>query len=269
MSYVKQTLLSLLFLVALSAHAQLLDTIVKGGPYHLHFRVLKGINPPILFESGGGQDASQWDSIAAVVHQQLQATVITYDRAGFGKSSFDTVGYTILQEIKSLETALQHLGYSHTPLMLVGHSLGGFYNRVYAARHPDQVKGIVLLDPRIPSHADMRFARNYAQQLNRKEYEAEYMSLYYLLARMERTSDYVRQVPLPSAIPVLDIMAEHGPFAEANQNERFKADQRNLVKENPNRRLVFAKGSSHNIPADQPTLVIDQVVHFYKKYLIK
>ncbi|WP_460980309.1 alpha/beta fold hydrolase [Spirosoma fluminis] len=260
-------LLVLLSLVTVNANAQRLDTLLHVAPYQLHFRVLRGKNPPILFESGGGQDATQWDSIATVVHHRLQATVITYDRAGFGKSSFDTLNYTILQEINCLEAALQQLGYSQSDLLLVGHSLGGFYNRVYAARHPNQVKGIVLLDPRIPSYADMRLARTYFQGLNRKDYEAEYMSLYHLLARMERTSNYVRQVPLPPAIPILDIMAEHGPFAEAKENERFQADQRSLIKGHRNRRLLFAKGSSHNIPYDKPALVIEQIIDFYQKHL--
>lgn len=268
MDHVKRIVLFWLLLGAANANAQRLDTILNVNPYKLHFKVLRGNNPPILFESGGGLDASQWDSIARTVHRRLRATVITYDRAGFGKSSFDTAGYTILQEIKSLEAALQKLGYDDANLLLVGHSLGGFYNRVYAARHPRQVKGLVLLDPRIPSYGDRQFARNYFRRLNRNDFEAEYLSLYYLLARMECTSHYVGQVPLPAAIPVLDIMAEQGPFEEATENERFKADQRNLVKAHPNRRLLVAKGSSHDIPRDKPTLVIDQVVNFYKKHLL-
>ena len=268
MKYILQIVLIGLFLsIHVSVNAQLLDTIVAARPYQLHFRLVKGEKPPILFESGGGQDASQWDSIAIVVHQRLSATVITYDRAGFGQSSFDTAGYTILQEIKSLESALHQLGYNNTNLLLVGQSLGAFYNQIYAARHPSQVKGIVLVDPRIPSYADMRFARTYFQGLNRKEYEAEYMSLYYLLARMERTSDYVRQVPLPSSIPLLDIMAERGPFLDAKENERFKADQRNLVKGHRNRRLLYVEGTSHNIPHDKPLLLIEQIISFYKQHL--
>ncbi|MCK8495981.1 alpha/beta hydrolase [Spirosoma sp. RP8] len=263
----KQILFVWLLLLTVNAHAQLIDTLVNARPYRLHVRMLKGKKAPILFESGGGQDASQWDSIAAVVHQRLGATVITYDRAGFGQSSFDTAGYTILQEIKSLEKALYQFGYRNTPLLLVGQSLGAFYNWVYAVRHPTQVKGIILVDPRIPSYADMRLARTYFQRLDRKDYEAGYMSLYYLLARMERTSDYVRQLTLPASIPLLDIMAERGPFSEASENERFKADQRNLVKGHGNRHLVYAAGTSHNIPQDKPALLIEEIVHFYKQHL--
>jgi len=258
----------IIFLFAtISANAQVLDTIIDANPYKLHFRIIKGENAPILFESGGGQDASHWDSIAAIVHQRLKATVITYDRAGFGQSSFDTLDYTILREIKSLEFALQKFGFMNKKLLLVGQSLGSFYNRVYAARHSDQVKGIILVDPRIPSYGDMQFAKRYFQSMNRKDYEAEYMSLYYLLARMESTSDYVRQVPLPTNIPLLDIMAEKGPFEDAAENERFKEEQRNLVKGYPNRKLIFAKGSSHNIPLDKPAMMIEQIVDFYRRHI--
>lgn len=246
-----------------------LDTLINAGPYRLRFKILKGTNPPVLFESGGGLDSSQWDSIATVVHEQLQATVITYDRAGFGKSSLDTTHYSILDETESLEAALVELGYQQADFLLVGHSLGGFYNRVFAARHPQQVKAIVLLDPRIPSRQDMKLARDYFQTLNRKDFEAEYMSLYCLLANMEHMSDYVRQLPLPEHIPLLDVMAENGPFTEKSQNDRFKADQRRLVRGYKNRRLLLAKGSSHNIPSDKPGLVIEQIRDYYGKYLME
>lgn len=105
----------------------------------------------------------------------------------------------------------------------------------------------------------MRLARTYFQGLNRKDYETEYMSLYYLLARMERTSDYVRQMALPASIPLLDMMAENGPFSDAKENDRYKADQRNLVKGHRNRRLVYVEGTSHNIPHDKPALMIERI----------
>lgn len=258
-----------ILLLAANANAQLMDTVVNVKANNLHFKIYKGKNSPILFESGGGLDASQWDSIAIVVHKQLQATIITYDRAGFGKSSLDTANYTILQEIESLEAALENFGYLDAKFLLVGHSLGGFYNRVFAARHPEQVKGIIFLDPRIPSYEDMKFARNIFQTYRREDFEPDNMSLYYLLANMEHTSNYVRQIPLSPDIPILDIMAEIGPFNDAIDNERFKADQRTMVNESKNRRLLLAEGSSHNIPYDKPDLVIDEILEFYRKYLSK
>lgn len=260
-----QRVLLFIILIAGNANAQLIDTLVAVSSYNLHFRIIRGKKTPLLFESGGGLDASQWDSIATALHHELRATVITYDRAGFGKSTLDTANYSILQEVKSLETALASLGYGNGSLVLVGHSLGGFYNRVFAARHPGQVKGVVMLDPRIPSFEDMAFARNYFQTLDRKDFESEYLSLYHLLANMERNSDYVRQQEMPTHIPILVVMAEKGPFTEQRENERFQETQRNFVKAIDNRRLVIAEGSSHNIPSDRPGLVIELIKKFYSE----
>lgn len=265
----KYLFFAVLSILTVNAEAQLIDTLINVNPYTLHFRILKGENPPILFETGGAMEASQWDSIATVLNQELGATVITYDRAGFGKSTLDTNNYTILREIISLEMALENFGYGNVNIFLVGHSLGGFYNRVYAARNSTRVKGIVLLDPRIPSYEDMRFARNYFKSMNRKDYDPNYISLYHLLANMERNSNYVRQIPFPVQIPILNIMAEKGPFDDDKENKRFQDDQRKLVESAKNRRLIVVNGSSHNIPYDKPGLVIKEIAEFYKDLLKK
>jgi pimeloyl-ACP methyl ester carboxylesterase len=140
MNLSKRICLFILLLIAINADAQILDTVVEVRTNHLHFKILQGTHSPVLLESGGGLDASQWDSIAMVLHQRLDATIITYDRAGFGKSSLDTANYNILEEVKNLELGLEYFDYLNADFLLVGHSLGSFYNRIFAARHPNQVK---------------------------------------------------------------------------------------------------------------------------------
>jgi pimeloyl-ACP methyl ester carboxylesterase len=261
------SILLLLTISSLKVKAQVLDTLVDFGTYKLHFKVIKGLGKPILFETGGAMNLIQWDSIGSVLHQQLNATIITYDRQGFGKSGLDTAHYNILNEVKGLEDGLKQLGYQSSDVMLICHSLGAFYCRLYAARHPKFVKGIIMLDPRIPSSTDVKFARGVFQGLDRKKFKYEELSLYYVLAQMERNSDFLRKVSIPSHIPIVDIMAEDGPFADNADNERFKSDQERFVNDKPNRTLIFAKGSSHNIVNDKPELVISQVSKLYKKWL--
>ncbi|RYE18861.1 MAG: alpha/beta hydrolase [Sphingobacteriaceae bacterium] len=226
--------------------------------------MIRGKGMPVLFESGGGLDSRQWDSIGHALHSRLGATIITYDRQGMGKSGLDTAHYNLLNEIKGLETGLRQLGFVNSKVVLVCHSLGAFYGRLYAARHPNLVKGIVMLDPRIPSLADMAFAKSVMAGISRKQFKKEELGLYYVLAQMENNSDYLRKVNVPEHIPVLDIMAEQGPFTGKADNKRFKSDQRRFVKQASNRTLIYAKGSSHNIAFDKPLLVITQVTYFYK-----
>ncbi|RYD71784.1 MAG: alpha/beta hydrolase [Sphingobacteriales bacterium] len=247
-----------------SAYAQV-DTLVGVGSYKLHFRIIKGVEAPILFESGGGLDATQWDSITTVLHKKLNATIITYDRQGFGRSGLDTTRFNILNEIIDLELALKRLGYANKSKVLVCHSLGAFYSRLYAYRNPNLVKGIVMLDPRIPSYADMKFARSIATKLIRDNFSKDELGLYYVLMQMERNSDFLRLKTIPRYIPVVDIMAENGPFDSQDENLRFKSAQKNFINRRLRARLVLAKGSSHNIPHDQPAMVISEILKLYRK----
>ena len=70
-----------------STQAQTLDTLVDVGGYTLHFIIFKGKGIPILFEAGGGEDATTWNKIIRPVAERTATTLITYDRAGFGKST--------------------------------------------------------------------------------------------------------------------------------------------------------------------------------------
>jgi pimeloyl-ACP methyl ester carboxylesterase len=220
-----------------------------------------------MFESGGGLDGSQWDSISTVLHSRLNATIITYDRQGFGQSGLDTGNFNILNEVKGLEFALERLGYADKNKLLVCHSLGAFYSRLYAFRHGHLVKGIIMLDPRIPSYADMKFAKSVSTKLNCGDFRENELGLYYILAEMERNSDFVRKKSIPSYIPILDIMAEQGPFDTKEENDRFKSAQKNFINTRANARLVYAKGSSHNIPQDKPDIVASEILNFYRQYL--
>jgi pimeloyl-ACP methyl ester carboxylesterase len=93
--------------------------MVDVGGYRLHFHVIKGSGLPILFEAGGGDDASTWDSILAATANVTGATLITYDRAGFGKSEAAPLEYNIVKEVEGLEIGLAKLGYADD-IMLVG-----------------------------------------------------------------------------------------------------------------------------------------------------
>ncbi|OWK72026.1 alpha/beta fold hydrolase [Pedobacter sp. AJM] len=248
------------------AHGQT-DTLVDVGTYQLHFKIRKGKEAPIFFESGGALDAGQWDAIATILHQKLNATMITYDRQGFGSSGLDTTAFNIQNEAKGLHIALQKLGYANRDMLLVSHSLGAFYSILYASENPSTVKGILLLDPRIPSKADMRFASSVFKTLNRSNFSKNELGLYFVLAQMAQNSHLIRKKKIPSHIPVLVVMAEKGPFDNQADNDRFQEAQRRFIRTQKKGSLILAKGSAHNIPQDQPELVISEIEKFYRSYV--
>jgi pimeloyl-ACP methyl ester carboxylesterase len=81
----------------MTTQAQEIDTLVDVGGYKLHFHVVKGIGTPVVFESGGGDDGSVWQPLVIDLRKKLNAPLITYDRAGFGKSGIDTSGLNIIK----------------------------------------------------------------------------------------------------------------------------------------------------------------------------
>jgi pimeloyl-ACP methyl ester carboxylesterase len=78
--------------------------------------------------------------------------VCSYDRAGSGWSDPDTEG-SRGDVALDLHTTLQAAG-EKPPYVMVGASMGGIYVRLYQDRYPDEVVGMVLVDP---SHEDRLF----------------------------------------------------------------------------------------------------------------
>src|ERR1700674_4279051 len=132
-------------LVSSTAAGQAIDTLVDVGGYRLHFHIVPGHGIPILFESGGGDDATVWQDLLQPVAAATGTTLITYDRAGWGRSEIDTTRHGILNGVESLEAGLRKLGYADD-IILVAHSFGGFYATLYASRHPQHIKAAILID---------------------------------------------------------------------------------------------------------------------------
>jgi pimeloyl-ACP methyl ester carboxylesterase len=70
----------------------------------------------------------------------------SYDRAGLGYSDPSPRPPTPANVVEDLHALLGKAGVKG-PLVLVGHSLGGFHMKLYAATYPDDVAGLVLVDP--------------------------------------------------------------------------------------------------------------------------
>jgi pimeloyl-ACP methyl ester carboxylesterase len=119
--------------------------------------------PTVVLEAGSGGFAASM----AWLHRELaeHTTVVAYDRAGYGFSDPADRPLDAASVTDELHEALQRRGLPG-PYLLVGHSLGGGYLRVFAARHPEEVAGLVLLDPvheeqleRQPAEATERLAQ--------------------------------------------------------------------------------------------------------------
>ena len=116
--------------------------MIDVGGHRLYVECTGSGGPEVILQAGLGASSSSWAGIAPAVAETT--TVCSYDRAGHGRS--DEAGpQDGVALATDLHTLLERAGVPG-PYVLVGHSSGGPYVRVYAARYPEQVAGMVLLD---------------------------------------------------------------------------------------------------------------------------
>ena len=122
------------------------------GGRRLHMHCTGRGTPTVVLESGLGEMSSNWARIAPAVGATTR--VCAYDRAGQGWSDDGASpedGLAVARDLHALLTVSEE----RTPVVLVGHSIGGIYAMTYAAQYPGEVAGMVLLDSSTPYQFDL------------------------------------------------------------------------------------------------------------------
>jgi pimeloyl-ACP methyl ester carboxylesterase len=76
-----------------------------------------------------------------------QARAFTYSRPGYGQSEPSPEPRDAAHIVEELRALLAARGLA-PPYVLVGHSFGGAYMELFAKAYPEEVAGVVLVDPR-------------------------------------------------------------------------------------------------------------------------
>lgn len=118
--------------------------LIDVGGYRLHINCTGTGSPTVVIEAGWGDSSSAWGWVQPEVAKTMR--VCTYDRAGTGWSEVSSQPRTAREFAKELHTLLEKSG-EQSPYVLVGHSLGAYTVRVYAHDFPDEVAGVVFIDP--------------------------------------------------------------------------------------------------------------------------
>ena len=221
MNVYSRIIICFLLFISQKNQSQTKDTLVNVGTHKLHFNILKGNGIPILFESGGGNDATVWNSILPSIHKITSATIIMYDSAGHGKSTIDSLEtdrfkHEIINPVKDLETGLKKLGYNKE-IILVGHFYGGYLTTLYSTRNLSLVKSLILVD------VNHNFMDKYIEEdIKEKEtylpeLKKNFLGLYFHLLNERETTKLMSKLSIPNTIPVVDFVSDILPFKKIDK----------------------------------------------------
>ena len=125
---------------------------IGGCGHRLHVVCHGEGSPAVVLESGVAASSLSWARVQPGI--AAFARTCAYDRAGLGWSDPASSPRTFARILDDLRAVVARAGTgpwitlgAGSRVILVGHSFGSLVVRGYAARYPDQVAGLVLVDP--------------------------------------------------------------------------------------------------------------------------
>jgi pimeloyl-ACP methyl ester carboxylesterase len=101
-------------------------------------------SPVVILEAGGGDDSLTFRRVQGRLSTVTR--VCSYDRAGMGFSDPSDAPNTAAHTVSDLHALITQAAIPR-PVVLVGHSNGGLYASLYSASFPEDVAGLVMIDP--------------------------------------------------------------------------------------------------------------------------
>ena len=224
------------------------------GGFRLNMRCEGEGSPVVVLDAGAGDTLGTWDWVVPEVKKLTR--VCAYDRAGLGRSDRGPVPRTSERIVAELRQLLERARV-RPPYVLVGHSFGGLNVRLYAARHPDEVAGLVLVDATPEDYPAMENSLRSPGEREKLRTTLALAPLAYgdELASMPASAESVRAAVVPKGLPVAVLSAAHRDEPEAFR-AAWSTLQRRMADSFPSGHQIIAEASDHYIQFDEPELVV-------------
>ena len=233
-----------------------IEKYVQVDDFKMYTKKFQGkkLQPVIIMEAGYGDYSKTWDHIA----EELTGygTVLTYDRAGLGKSEKSSKRGISSEMVKDLRCCLAQLQLK-PPYIFIGHSFGGINARLFATFYPEDMLGIVLVDSTPENYKESflpimstEFQEAYYKQF---VYESSYEEFTFSLSEVDRHCKSMNDIPL------FVLAAGKKAFYSPDAQMKWLQLQEELLRLSSNNKFVIAKQSGHYIQKDEPQYITDAV----------
>jgi pimeloyl-ACP methyl ester carboxylesterase len=221
--------------------------LITVDGHQMHFNCTGAGSPTVVMDAGLGGWSLDWSTVQPELAQFTR--VCSYDRAGLGWSEPSAEPPDAQHAMHDLHSLLANSGEAG-PFVLVGHSNGGLRVLLYAHAYPQEVAGVVLVDPTPRASDAERVAF-----LSPTE-QAEYLALLQGMKTDPKTGGFdffgFMQVLRPFGVPRLltDTLLQGSPY------QHLRAEEQPAFRFGMNRRARLATNSAET---EQRQNSIDQV----------
>lgn len=177
------------------------------GGYSLYVKVVGEGSPTVVFESGLGVVSTENNPIAGIIQEHTR--VVAYNRAGLGESDVSPYNRTSEQKATELHKLLKEANIK-PPYVLVANGYSGYNVRMFAAKYPKEVAGVIWVTPISESFLDIAktlmspaemepFMRQFKEQINHpssKSGDGDYEELLTSMSQVKENSEALRNIPL-------------------------------------------------------------------------
>jgi len=214
--------------------------------------VIEGVGTPAVVFESGFNGSSPWGPIQGRIAQKTMT--LSYQRAGFGHSDPGPNPRSAGQIAKELHALLSATAV-RPPYVLVGHSAGGLYVRVFAHMYPKEVAGLVLVDPA----TEEVFERMRAEKTleDAKNAGLAPAALAQWSAITETIDEARRAAPLPR-VPTVVLTSTQPvgeyPLQDEQAMQLWLRAHNQLVARTPGSKHIVVENSNHGTILEKPVL---------------
>lgn len=257
--------------------------LIDVGGYRLLLNCTGSGSPTVVLDGGIMDSSQEWKNIQPVLAQRTR--VCSYDRAGLGWSDPSPHPRTSFWMAQEMHTVLTNASIEG-PYVLVGHSFGGLNIIVFAAEHPQETAGAVLVDSinpdRIPpptilkNELIMWLYRTTAPfgiprllgdcpigPASCRQYAKTFAAM--REARFE-SAQIARSVNGLGDLPLIVVARDPQHYLQSDKSierrereEAWSESQEGLLDLSTEATLMIAGGAGHSIPQENPQVVIDAI----------
>jgi len=239
-----------IFLAAQSARS--MPRRVSAGDNQLRMLIRGESSPAVVFDSFGPVNLEIWNRVQPGVARFTRT--VSYDHGGYWGSQPGPKPRDARRITQELHAALQNAGVA-PPYLLVGYSFGGPYARVYAGTYPQEVAGLVLIDPTQEEFMAW-LKKNYPDMTRVSE---KHLAAQDELGSHQLSLDQAHEALLPHVpITLITGMKPQDLFTR-HVLPRWLESHRTWLRPFPQARHIVTTNSGHEVVLSDPPLVIQAI----------